>query len=242
MSSRLALSLALLVFLVTVLARLPARVVTALLPATIVCDQPEGTVWHGGCGRVQSGAFALDDLAWTVHPLGLLGLRLSADVSSSDPRLNGRAHLELERGGTVAVQALEAQLPLQGGLSVFPPGFQGTIELDVASLRLDHGALSELVGAARALQLRNDSLGELGNFELRFAPAGPDGPIVGELRDLSGPLSLQGQVALTRQFGYQVSGSLLARAAASSELTQTLQLLGAPDSEGRRSFTLAGSL
>jgi hypothetical protein len=242
MSSRLALSLALLVFLLTVLARLPARAVAALLPATIVCAQPEGTVWHGECARVQSGAIALDDLAWTVHPLGLLGLHLSADVSSGDPRLTGRAHLELERGGTVAVHGLEAQLPLQGGLSVFPPGFQGTIELDIASLRLDHGSLSELVGAARALQLRNDSLGDLGSFELRFTPPSADGPIVGQLRDLSGPLALQGQVALTRQLGYQVSGSLFARASASRELTQALQLLGAPDSEGRRSFTLAGSL
>jgi hypothetical protein len=256
MSPRLALGLALLAFLATLLARLPARAVTALLPATVVCEQPQGTVWHGACAQVRSGAVAIDDLGWNVHPLALLQLRLSADVSSGDPRIAGQAHVELGRDGTLEVRTLEAQLPLQGGLNLFPPGFQGTVQVDVATLRLVHGELGELVGTLRALQLRSDSFGELGSFELRFPPASAtavpaaditggaaaDSAIVGQLRDLSGPLSLQGQLMLTRRFGYELTGTLLARASASTQLTQALQLLGAPDSEGRRSFSLAGTL
>ncbi len=110
-----------------------------------------------------------------------------------------------------------------------------------------------------------------GDFELRFAPHDAGTPAddtspgtasgtplslggslaagsadstaaVGQLRDLSGPLSLQAQVLLTRQNGYQVSGTLMARAAASSELAQAAQLLGPADSEGKRSFSFAGKL
>ena len=75
-------------------------------------------------------------------------------------------------------------------------------------------ALAALVGTLRAQQLHSDSFGELGDFELRFSP--PEAPnedsgvAVGQLHDLSGPLSLQAQVLLARQNGYQISGTMMA--------------------------------
>jgi hypothetical protein len=263
MSLRFALSLAILIFFGTLLARLPARAIVALLPAGSACDQPQGTIWHGSCARVQSGTLSLTDFGWTVHPSELLRLKLSADLTSSDPRIMGQAQLQLERGGTIVVHALQAHLPLQQGLSIFPSGFQGTLDVDVATLQLQHGELAALVGTLRAQQLGSDSFGELGDFELSFSPADAAAPnadsanehaaaatgasrdgsvAVGQLHDLSGPLSLQAQLLLKQRNGYQVSGSMMARTSASRELTQALALLGPPDSAGRRSFSLAGTL
>jgi len=258
MSLRVALSLAILIFFGTLLARLPARTIVALLPAGSACDQPQGTVWHGSCARVQSGAVSLADFGWTLHPSELLRMRLSADLTSSDPRLTGQALLQIERGGTIVVRSLQARLPLQQGLSVFPSGFQGVLDVDVSTLRLQQGALAALVGTLRAQQLRSDSFGELGDFELLFSPldagaanepspdaqtASRDGRVaVGQLRDLSGPLSLQGQLLLKQRNGYQISGTLMARPSASRELTQALALIGPPDSAGRHSFSLGGTL
>jgi hypothetical protein len=250
MSLRVALSLAILIFFGTLLARLPARAIVALLPAGSACDQPQGTVWHGSCARVQSGALSVSDFGWTVHPSDLMRLKLSADLSSSDPRIAGQALLQIERGGTIVVHSLQAHLPLQQGLSVFPSGFQGALDVDVATLRLQHGTLAALVGTLRAQQLRSDSFGELGDFELRFSPPnaaapneeGDSGVAVGQLHDLSGPLSLQAQVLLRQGNGYQISGTMMARPSAGSELTQALALLGPPDGGGRRSFSLSGTL
>jgi len=239
MSLRLALILAILVFLGTLLARFPARAAAGLLPATVVCEQPTGTLWQGSCAHLQTRSLTLSDVSWTVHPAALLHAVLSADVSSADPRLSGQGHIELERGNIVTARALQLHLPLQSGLSQIPPGFEGTIEAEIASARLDNGTLDALIGTVRVLQLHSDLLGELGSFELHFPE---DGSMVGQLHDLSGPLSLQGQVQLTRQNAYTVSGTLQARADASSQLTQALQLIGPPDSEGRRSFSLAGPL
>ncbi len=239
MSLRLALSLALLVFLGTLLARFPAKAAARWLPSTVVCEQPQGTVWRGSCTHLQTPSLTLADVTWTLHPAALLHATLLADVSSADPRLSGQGQVELEHGGTVTARALQVRLPLRGGLSQIPPGFDGTIEADVASVRLNSGMLDELVGTVRALQLRSDLFGELGSFELRFPE---DGSMLGQLRDLSGPLALQGQVQLTRQNAYTASGTLQSRPSASQQLTQAMQLIGPPDSEGRRTFSLAGPL
>jgi hypothetical protein len=239
MSLRLTLSLAILVFLGTLLARFPAKAAAGWLPSTVVCEQPQGTVWRGSCAHVQTRALTLADVTWRLHPAALLHATLSADLSSADPRLSGQGQVELERSGTVTARALRVRLPLRGGLSQIPPGFDGAIEADVASVRLNNGRLDELAGTVRALQLRSDLLGELGSFEVRF-PA--DGSMLGQVRDLSGPLALQGQIQLTRQNTYTASGVLQARPGASQQLTQALQLIGPPDSEGRRSFALAGPL
>lgn len=239
MSLRLALSLAILVFIATLIARLPARTAAGLLPSTVACAQPGGTLWQGSCAHLRTPALTLSDVAWRLHPAALLHAALAADVSSADPRLSGEGQIELERGGIVTARALRLRLPLQGGLSQIPPGFAGTIEADVSSARVDNGMLAALVGTVRALQLHSDLLGELGSFELRFPD---DGSMVGQLRDLSGPLALQGQVQLTHQNSYRVSGTLEARPDASSQLTQALELIGPADNEGRRSFSLTGSL
>ena len=239
MSLRLALILAILVFLGTLLVRLPARAAATLLPSTVVCEQPTGTLWQGSCAHLQTPSLTLSDVGWRLHPAALLHGMLSADVSSADPRLSGQGSIELERGNIVTAHALQLRLPLQSGLSQIPPGFAGTIEAEIASVRLDKGMLDGLVGTVRVLQLHSDLLGELGSFELHFPE---DGSMVGQLRDLSGPLALQGQVQLTRQNAYTISGMLQTRPDASSQLTQAVQLIGPPDNEGRRSFSLAGPL
>lgn len=239
MSLRLALSLALLVFLGTLLARFPARAAAGLLPANVTCEQPQGTVWRGSCIHLQTRALRLADVSWRLHPAALLHATLSADISSADPRLSAQGQVELERGGILTARSLRVHLPLRGGLSQLPSGFDGAIEAEVASIRLKNGMLDELVGTVRALQLRSELLGELGSFEVRFPE---DGSMLGQVHDLSGPLALQGLVQLTRQNAYTASGTLQARPGASQQLTQALQLMGPPDNEGRRTFAFAGPL
>ncbi len=243
MSLRSALLLAILVFVATLLARLPARALTPLLPAGVSCEMPGGTVWHGSCARLRDGSFSLEGINWTVHPAALLRLRLSAELSSDDPRALGHTSVELTRDGQIRLQGLSAQLPLSGGLRLFPQGLAGTLQIALDEARLQHDQLLALQGSIRVLQLRSeDEPADLGNFELLF-PAAPEGaPIEGQLHDLGGPLSVRGQLRLMRGGGYDLSGWVVARPQASPDLIQALQLLGSPDAEGRRMFSLAGSL
>jgi len=243
MSTRAALVLAIVVFVATLVVRWPARALTPWLPAGVSCDGAAGTVWHGSCVQLRRGHNTLAGVSWTLHPGALLRLRLSADVASADPRASGRARVQLARDGQLQISDLSAQLPLQGGLNLLPRGLAGTVRFAFTRAQLQHGQLTALTGTVRVLQLRAASQsGGLGSYELKFPPAANGAAIRGQLRDLGGPLSVSGQLQLTRGNGYQLSGSVAARTDASAQLLQALQLLGPPDAQGRRTFSLAGSL
>jgi len=84
MSVRSAILLVVAVFACTLLVRLPAEAVAWLLPRSIACESPAGTLWHGGCAEIRSGALALADVRWTLHPLSLTAMiraRAAARIS-----------------------------------------------------------------------------------------------------------------------------------------------------------------
>jgi hypothetical protein len=66
--------------------------------------------------------------------------------------------------------------------------------------------------------------------------------MLARLRDLNGPLSVTGVLQLLPTGSYQLDGSVTARPGTSAELTQKLQMLGPPDTQGRQTFSVAGSL
>lgn len=243
MTARLGLILALLVFLVTFLVRAPAGLATAFLPHDIACEQPTGTVWNGRCSQLRSGELVLQELHWTLHPAALLRLSVSADLMSADPRLTGRMQAELRPGGTLELRAVQAraQLPLPATLVALPRGISGSVQLALDQARLEHGKLSQLQGRVqlRQLHLASPSL-DLGSYEAVFAPQAPGEAMVGQLRDLSGPLSLAGELRLNGDGHYEVSGTLAPRTDAADALRQALQLIGPADAGGRRMFSLSG--
>jgi general secretion pathway protein N len=248
MSLRTAIGLAAAIFALTVLARLPASLVSMLLAPTLLCESPSGTIWSGSCGVLRSGALTLSEVHWSTHPAGLLRARLIVDLVSQDPRAVGQTRLTAHLNGELEIEGLEARLPLQNGLSLFPPDWSGSLELSIGRASVRNGRLSALQGRARLLQLRSaQPPAEFGSIELDVpAPAGDASgspqPIVGALRDIDGPLSLQGQAKLSRDGAYEISGTVAPRGGANANLQQALQLLGPPDAQGRYPFTLAGTI
>lgn len=232
-----------LVFVITLLVRLPARALLRLLPADVACAEPTGTVWNGSCGELRAGAFAVSGLSWTVHPAALLRLHVVADLASQDPRANGQAQVELALNGDLAITALAANLTIPNGAGIFPAGSSGNVQLAVNSARIEGGHLVAMQGKIdlQRVHIENPPA-ELGSFELQFAPPTQADAMVGQLRDLNGPLSVIGVLQLSRAGSYDLEGSVAPRPDASADLMQALQLLGPPDAQNRRAFSLAGSL
>jgi general secretion pathway protein N len=240
---RAALILVVVVFLATVLLRLPARVLLSMLPADVACASPAGTIWSGSCEQLRVGAVAVSGLSWTLHRAALLRLRLGADLASEDPAARGHAQVELAPNGDVAITALAATVAMPGGAGLVPAGTSGTMQLAIDSARLQGGHLVAVQGRIELQQLRIENpAADLGSFELQFAPPNQNAPIVGQLRDLNGPLSVIGVLQLSPTGSYELQGSVASRPEASADLTQVLQLLGPLDAQGRRAFSLAGTL
>jgi len=243
MSAKSAILLVLAVFALTLLIRLPAEVVTWLLPRSVACEAPGGTIWQGGCAEVRSGALTLADVRWTLHPFSLLRARAALDVNSNDPRARGSAQLTLHFNGDVDIATLSGSLPLQGGVVPVPAGWSGVVDLGIDRASVHDGHVASLQGTLTARSLRMEHPGtDLGSFELKFptAPVG-DAPMLGTLRDLGGPLSLAGQLRLQRDGNYELDGSIAPRDGSSTDLQQVLNLLGPPDAAGRRPISFAGT-
>jgi hypothetical protein len=88
----------------------------------------------------------------------------------------------------------------------------------------------------------------MGSYRLEFAPAagaagtGANGGVVGSLRDTAGPLSVTGTLRYTTVGGYEINGLVAARSDATPDLAKAVEYLGVADSQGRRPFSLAGTL
>ena len=235
------------VFLITLVVRLPARIVSALLPADVACEAPAGTVWTGSCGELRAGTVAITGLSWQLLPAALLHLQLGADLASQDPAAHGHARARLSPGGDVQITGLDATLSLPGELGLVPAGASANVRLAIDSASLQGGQLVALQGTITLLQLHiADPAADLGSFELQFVPPNPNaatgGPMVGQLRDLDGPLSVIGELQLTRAGSYDLEGSVAPKPDSGADLAQVLQMLGPPDAQGRRALSIGGTL
>lgn len=235
-------------FVLTVVARLPARWALAAHPAAIDCDLPSGSIWRGACAQLRAGTVMLEGVSWRLHSWPLLRGHLDVDLVSADARAPGTAYVSLRSRGRVVVHDLHADLPVDSGfLPVFPNGWSGQLQLafSVADFRAGH--LSSLHGTATARGLaRSSPAMPIGSYELRFdtvpGAAGADAePIVGELRDLGGPLAVSGKLTIRDGSDYELSGLVAVRPEASPELAKSVEFLGPSDAQGRRPFSIAGT-
>ena len=235
---------ALALFALTVLVRLPVRWVAPLLPAEAHCMAPSGSIWFGHCARAGAGALLFNDVSWTLQPWLLLTGRLGAHVRSADPDTPLECGLRYGPGGRVELRELKGSVAIGSGrLPVFPDGWSGTLLLDLSSVDLRADVLERIVGVLDADGLRQGArAAELGSYQLRFEQtSGGASGVQGTLRDTSGPLAVAAHLQIGRNGAYELSGTVMARPAASASLGAAVAALGQPDASGRRQFSLAGS-
>lgn len=241
---RIALILAAILFVITLLVRLPASVLASQLPAELACDEPSGTVWHGSCEQVQAGGVSIAGVTWTLYPLSLLSLTLKVDLSSTDPNAGGSANIELHRNGDAHLSAVHFSMPVTPAMHLLPAGSSATVILALPSATIHAQHLAAVEGVVTLQQLRiSNPAAELGSYEMQFPPTSPDSDMIGQFRDLSGPLAVRGQLRLQPSGAFEINGTVATRPNAGNEIDQALQVfLGPADTQGQRPFSMAGTL
>jgi general secretion pathway protein N len=229
-------------FAVIVLTRLPASwVMPAGGSAGFTCASVDGSLWSGACTGLVVQRAALGDLTWDLKPAQLLTGALAARVTLAHGPISLRADVALGLGHRLTLRNLSADLPIDHRtLPQVPRELSGTLHVDLALARIEKGAVTELQGRLEAHDLLDsrDRATPLGSYALSFP--GPD--LTGQLQDLGGPLAVSGTVRLTPAPGYAVQGLVAARPGAPPELVNNLQYLGSADAQGRRPFSMAGTL
>lgn len=235
--------LAAVVFAAVVVARLPASWVLPAAGRELRCASVAGSVWDGYCGGAEVSGTPLGNLTWQLRPGRLLSGELAARVQAIRADASARADVAIGLGGIVMARNVRIDLPLEPALVPTLPSFiSGKATASLERLEITRtGAVKRIQGHIEIHHLVDSSgqVTRLGSFLLTFP--GAAGEPVGRLRDLGGPVAVEGTLRLTAQPGYVLNARVAARSDASPSLLNALRYLGTPDAEGWRPFALAGT-
>ena len=234
-------SAGLVAFIVILLARFPAKWAAGLLPENITCDQIAGSLWNGTCLGLVARGEAAGDVSWVLHALKLFTGKLSLGIEWKRGTASAKGNVDLGFAGAIAASNITASLPLDANLLPWvPPNMRGSANANLTSLRVKGRTLLAIEGQIDARQIVNSGT-SFGDYRLTFPASQGDTP-VGALVDLgNGPLTVAGQVKLTPEPGYEISGRVAAKPGAPPGLSRQIEFLGSPDGQGMRPFSLAGT-
>jgi general secretion pathway protein N len=236
-------------YLVFAVITLPASLATArLAPMGVNTAGVEGTVWKGRAQVVQVANSNLGSVSWNLHVLALFTARLQADVQLT--RVDGfaRGVVTASASGNVRLRDVTASLPLSalpaGGL---PRGWMATLNLKLADLAVEKGWPTVVEGTVEVVDLVGPPRrpANIGSYKLTFpaaASAKSAEGLVGALQDTGGPLQITGTLLLKPDRSYLLNTLIATRPTAPREVVDALQILGPPDSQGRRPFSSDGTL
>ena len=232
-------------FLLFALVTLPASAVLSFFHVSgVTLSGVSGTIWKGRAQAVRSGNVHVGSVEWNLNVLALLTGKLGADVKVT--RSDGFAQGSIAVSGSrVTMRGLNAALPL----SALPPnvvqGWTGAATLKLTQLVLDNAWPVAATGTVQVTDLTGPANRPIpmGGYKVVF----PDGPaadgLQGALSDTGGgPLAVNGTIDIKKDRSYVVKGLVAARPGAPSDMARQLEILGAPDAEGRREFGFEGSL
>ncbi len=232
-------------YLLFALVTLPASVAASFLPPGVVVAGAEGTAWNGRASTLMVAGTRIGGVTWKLHLLPLMALKLKTDVKVT--RSEGFLQATVAASGIedISLTQLTGSLPLAAlPPGAIPGGWTGTLNTRLVRLDLRNGwpigadgtvEVVDLVGPAR-------QPAKMGSYRIVFPPELTGNELVGSLSDMGGPLEIAGNIRLSPDRSYAVEGSVAARPEASKSMTDSLQILGAPDAEGRRPFALSGTM
>lgn len=234
-------------FLLFLVAMLPASAALRFLPPALTLEGLAGSIWRGSVTNASWKGHALGPVRWSSRPWRLPLLELNYALEYGPPDEVLELDLAIRTGGRVQLSDLRGTVPIsrfQGFLA--PRGWSGRVELDVARVELRDGRPVTAEGTihVRGLSAPYAGSGGLGDFELLLGEGsvGAEG-IAGRLRDLgSGALTVRATLALDPGGQYLLSGEVATAPGADPRVQQALAYLGPPDSLGRRSFAIEGTL
>ncbi len=235
-------------FVIFALVTFPASVVLSRLgSAGIIASGVSGSIWNGRAQVLQVRGANIGSVEWRLHFLPLLTAQAQADVKVT--RADGFANTRLSVGpsGNLQLQALSASLPLSAlPANVIPGGWSGTLNAKFNEVAVDNGWPTRVDGSIDVVDVTGPARkpANMGSYRVLFDPATATADTLqGALSDTGGgPLQIAGTVQLKSDRSYVVDAFVATRPDAPRNLAKSLEYLGPPDAEGRRQFSMAGTM
>ena len=232
--------LAVVAFVVIVVARLPASWVIPSSPGAFSCTSLDGSIWNGTCTGLVAQGTPVGDLTWDLHVLRLFTGKLSANIVLNRPTGTVSGDFAVGFDKNLSLSNVQASLPLDRDLAaLLPPNFrsmQGSVQANIDEAHISkNNIVTDVKGTVEVHDLvtHDPEPTAWGSYRLNFP--GDTTPPAGELKDLGGgPLGVDGHVVLMQDKpGFNLDLFLTTRPNTPESLTSQLQYL-APDAQGRR--------
>jgi general secretion pathway protein N len=233
-------------FVVFLVALVPASQLAQRLPPGLALDGVSGTIWSGQARSLAIDGRPLGTLRWSCRPWRLIVLEWSCTIGLQPP--GGEVTGKFTGGfdGDLVGRDIRGSAPISDFEGIATPrGWTGTLELELEELRVAARRPQSATGTLHLRALRGPGpRGErLGDFELVVGEGSVGGATLnGRLRDLGGPLHVRGAVELFEDGRYLLRGEAAPGPGAGPAIFDTLGFLGPPDRQGRRPFTIEGTL
>lgn len=209
-----------------------------------------GSVWSGQARGLSADGVPIGDLRWRISPFGLLRAQISGHLVMT--RIDGEVATDFAVGlsGRTRLSSLSVQLPLDAFDELplgLPRGWHGQLSGQIDELVVQDGWPVSLRGTLELDRLitpppRNASVG---SFKLIM----PDPTMPADSQELSarvtdkdGALGVEARLTLSPDRSFLLEGKLATRGGTPPGLERSLRLLGPADAQGRRDFSVGGTI
>lgn len=201
-----------------------------------------GTVWQGRAEMVELFRQNLGVLEWQLQPAALLRGEAVAQLTLRGDGITAAGTIERGADGQVSFRDVVLHMPARIAAPVLAiPALEllGTIEIDVKAARLRGLQLGNANGVAywRDAGVAGAAQARLSDLQVTFASAA-DGSISGVIRDLGGPLQVNGTFTASSS-RYDAHAQLAARDN-DPRVIEALQFVGQPQPDGSRQLVIEG--
>jgi general secretion pathway protein N len=235
-------------YAVFVIATAPASLIFKFAHNQIQAGAVSGTVWHGKATTLQAGIINLGDAEWSLNVFPLFTGRLGGDIKLVQPKGFAQGHVNVSFGGKIKLKDVSASLPFDSivGSGGLPGGWTGTAQIKLDELALSNNWPTTVKGIVDAIDVTGPANApvNLGNYRITFPSADSSASsLTGDLRDLEGAaISVSGKLILSSDRSYQLNTMVATRSNTPESVAQGIQFLGEADAEGRRPFTVSGTM
>ena len=220
------------------LSQIPARVLTAFLPATLSLSGLSGTVWSGQAIRawtmIDGQPLMLGRVQWQLQPWRLgWGLPLTLTSEWGDQIFTGRVGMGLS--GLTLLRDVSVNLDTSALRAMFPLYLGGTLSGSFDRIEVEQAGLRQAQGTVylqNAIWTANSGNIPLGDYRIDVAghAESADG-IVGEVVTENGALVLSGDISLSMD-AYTVKLSATGPVARDDGFRRAVSILAAPTAAG----------
>lgn len=236
-------------YVLFLLITLPASIISSRLAKHGVnTSSTSGSVWHGQVTGLQVGVLNMGNAEWHLRFLPLLTGKLAADIKLVQPDGFADARVAATLSGRIILSNISASLPLQSivGSGGLPGGWMGKAQAKLDKLELKNGWPIAAHGTLDLIDVTGPASkpNNIGAYRIKFpADNAPADTLMGTLESLpDAAIDVTGTLKFAADRSYQLDTMVAARGNAPQNFADGMQYLGAADAQGRRPFSVSGTM